>query len=212
MKSRKAILFGAIIIVLSVIIIGISASYSFYINSVEEVNSANQGLSVTSGTLTMNFATSQYIDNTSAILVNDSDVLTNGDYTAFSISFPNNGSNINTATYNIFLTDTSMTQNYKTITVGGVDYHYLKWALYTSNDTLVTSGDFSGATFANSANLDGTYNVTNEIPILSNQSISKGTTVNYKLYVWLSYSPFINQNLLLNGKLSTKVACRAVSN
>lgn len=198
MKSTKAYVLGALIITMSMVIIGISASYAYYINSVEEVNAGNQGVSVTSGELTMNFATSQYISASAAGLVKDADILTDADYTAFSITLPSN-SDVASAKYNLYLTNTSMTSNFKS--------SYLKWALYSGNSK-VANGDFSGVTLSNATN--GVYSAS-DIQLLSNVSISKGTTTSYKLYVWLSYSATANQNSLLEGSLSTKVGFRAVS-
>lgn len=200
MKSTKAYVLGSLIITMSIIIIGLSVSYAYYINTIEEVNPGNQGVSVTSGELTMNFATTQTISTTAAGLINDSDILTSADYTAFSITLPSS-SKVDNAAYSLYLTDTSMSSNFKS--------SYLKWALYSA-DTQVASGNFSGVTLASSANADGTYNVS-DIALLDNVSISKGTTTSYKLYVWLSYDADTLQNELLEGSLSTKVGFRAVS-
>lgn len=200
MKSTKAYVLGALIVTLSLIIMGLSLTYAYYINYVENVNEGNQGVTVTSGDLTMNFATTQTISATSASLINDSDVLSTADYTAFSITLPTDAK-VDSASYSLFLTDTTMTSNFKS--------SYLKWALYSA-DTLVISGDFSTATLSSTANADGTYAVSN-ITLLENVSISKGTTTSYKLYIWLSNDENVNQTSLLNGSLSTKVGFRAVS-
>ena len=203
MKSMKAYILGAVIISLSIIIIGISASYAYFINTVEEVNSGNQGVSVTSGALTMNFTTSQYINASAANLVEDANVLTSGDYTAFSVVFPND-STVANATYSLYLTDTTISSNFKSA--------YLKWALYSgSNTTPTASGNFNNVTCGGTTCTGTTYSV-DDITLLNAVSITKGTTTNYKLYVWLSYDANTQQNSLLNGSLSTKVAFRAVSN
>ena len=57
---------------------------------------------------------------------------------------------------------------------------------------------------------DGTYDA-DDITLISNQSLNKGDTINYKLYVWLSYKDDVRQNDLLNGNLSVKVGFNAVS-
>jgi len=198
MNSIKAHVLGALIISMSLVIIGISGSYAYYVNSVEEVNATNQGVSVTSGDLTINFSTSQYISASTAGLIKDANILTEANYTVFSITLPSN-SDVASAKYNLYLTETKMTSNFKS--------SYLKWALYSGN-TSVATGDFSGVTLSNESN--GVYDAT-DITLLSNVSISKGTTTSYKLYVWLSYSETVNQNSLLEGSLSTKVGFRAVS-
>lgn len=200
MKSMKAHVLGSLIIVMSIIIIGLSASYAFYINEIEEVNSDKQGVSVTSGELTMNFATTQTISAPSAGLIEDNNVLSSPDYTSFSVSLPSDAK-VNGATYNLYLTDTQMTNNFKSA--------YLKWALYSDSNFLVEQGDFSGVTLTDEDG-DGVYDAS-DITLLSSKDITKGNTDTYKLYVWLSYDADTLQNDLLNGTLSTKVGFRAVS-
>lgn len=183
---------------MSLVIIGISSSYAFYINEVEEVNKENQGVSVTSGDLTMNFATSRTITANAVGLINDADILTDADYTAFSITLPS-GSDADSALYSLYLTDTTMTSNFKS--------SYLKWALY-SGDTQVKTGDFSGVTLSNENN--GMFTAT-DISLLDSVAINNSDTVSYRLYIWLSYDENVLQNDLLNGSLSTKVGFRAVT-
>jgi len=194
----KAYILGALIITISLVIMGISLSYAYFVNVVEEVNPGNKGISVRSGALTMNFATSRTITATGAGLIKESDVLTSGDYTAFSITLPSDGK-VNNAQYNLYLTDTTMTSNFKSAD--------LKWALYSA-DTKVAEGDFSGVTLSNPVN--NVYSASN-VSLLNNVNISKGTTTSYKLYVWLNYDANNQQNQLLKGSLSTKVAFHAVS-
>lgn len=208
MKSTKAYVLGALIIVMSIVIIGLSVSYAYYINTIEEINPGNQGVSVTSGELTMNFATSQSINALSAGLIRDEDITktTGGaDYTAFSITFPND-SKVDNAAYSLFLTDTTMTSNFKS--------SYVKWALYSA-DTEVAAGDFSGVTLTSSTGEDcstkGVVCDASNISLRDNVAITKGTTTSYKLYIWLSYDETELQNSLLEGTLSTKVGFRAVS-
>lgn len=198
----KRNILGSIIIVISMMIIGISLSYAYYINSIEDVNAENQGVSVTSGALTMNFATTNTLSATSVGLVKDSEVTSSDLYTAFSITLPSD-SKVDNASYNIILTDIAMTSNFKSAD--------LKWALYNSTSTTaIATGDFSGVTLNTTANSNGTYNAS-DISVLSNVAISKGTTTSYKLYIWLSYDDVNNQNDLLNGNISVKVGFNAVS-
>lgn len=192
-NTKKRILLASLIIVMSIVIIGISLSYAYFINTVNEVNPGNQGTSITSGKLTMNFTTDQLINATSAGLINDSDVPTQGDYTQFSVSFPNDAENASTATYNLYLTELSISDKLKSTDV--------KWALYDGSGTnLIEDGDFSNATSG--------VNMTLKDGI----TINKGETNSYRLYIWLSNDPDNNQIDLLGGTLSAKVGFRATTN
>ena len=197
-NSTKRYILGALILTVSMVIIGVSLSYAYFVNSVEEVNPGNQGVNVTSGELTMNFTTSQTLTATAAGLINDANILTEADFTAFSVTLPSSAK-VSNAQYNLYLTDIKMTNNFKS--------NYLKWALYSA-DTQIASGDFSGVTLSNA--VDGVYDAS-DIVLLNSVDITNGTTTSYKLYVWLSYDANTQQNSLLQGSLSTKVAFRAVS-
>ena len=113
-NTKKRIILGSLIIVMSIVIIGLSISYAYYLNTIEEVNPENQGTNITSGKLSMNFTTDQYIKATAAGLINDEDVLdpSNNNFTQFSVSFADDNS-VDSATYNLYLTEISMTQNLK---------------------------------------------------------------------------------------------------
>ena len=201
-NSKKRVILGSLIIVVSIVIIGLSLSYAYYVNTIRETNADNQGASLTSGNLSMDFTTSQNIKATSASLINDADILSeeNNNYTAFSISFAEDNT-VSEATYNIYLTDISMTENFKS--------SYVKWALYRANNTLVTQGDFSNVTLNGTGS--GTHNAS-DITLASESITSVEGTKSYKLYIWLSNDPDNNQNDLLEGTLSTKVGFRAVTN
>ena len=202
-NTKKRIILGSLIIVMSIVIIGLSISYAYYLNTIEEVNPENQGTNITSGKLSMNFATSQYIKATAAGLIDDDDVLdpSNNNFTKFSVSFANDNS-VDSATYNLYLTEISMTQNFKNEDV--------KWALYNSSNELIANGNFSSATLSSTANGDGTYNADN-ITLKNDITISPGTTNSYKLYIWLSNDDQTSQIDLLNGTLNAKVGFRATA-
>ena len=202
-NTKKRIILGSLIIVMSIVIIGLSISYAYYLNTIEEVNPENQGTNITSGKLSMNFATSQYIKATAAGLIDDDDVLdpSNNNFTKFSVSFANDNS-VDSATYNLYLTEISMTQNFKNEDV--------KWALYNSSNELIANGNFSSATLSSTANGDGTDNADN-ITLKNDITISPGTTNSYKLYIWLSNDDQTNQIDLLNGTLNAKVGFRATA-
>ncbi len=191
-NAKKRILLSSLIIVISVVIIGISLSYAYYLNTVEVIRPENQGTSITSGDLTMNFTTDRLINATSAGLINDSDVITEGDYTQFSVSLPSSADTAS-ATYSLYLTELTITDNLKST--------YVKWALYNGDASMmINSGNFSNAT-------TGTV-----LSIQNAITINKGETDSYRLYIWLSNDPNNEQNDLLEGSLSAKVGFRAVTN
>lgn len=191
-NTKKRLILASLIIVMSIVIIGISLSYAYFINTIEEVNPDNQGTSITSGELTMNFTTDRLINATSAGLINDADVVTEGDYTQFSVSLPSNA-DASSATYSLYLTELNITDNLKST--------YVKWALYDAKGTNeITSGNFVSATTGTNLSLQ------------NNITINRGETNSYRLYIWLSNDENVNQIDLLNGSLSAKVGFRATTN
>lgn len=205
--KNKSLMLGALIITLSVIIIGISGSYAYFTNSVTETNSANKGVSANSGNLKMDFTTSQYISATADSLIDDSQVTTKAHHTDFTVQF-NNTTTVNSATYRLYLTDITMTNNFKST--------YLKWALYDGTNK-VAYGDFGSVSLMNGGSSCPTYSsgtptscTLSELPLINSVSLTKGTVKNYKLYIWLSNSEE-NQNSLLNGSFSAKVAFKATT-
>ena len=190
-NTKKRMILTSLIIVVSIVIIGISLSYAYFTNSVQELNSGNQSTNITSGELTMSLATTQYINANSASLINDSDVVSEADYTAFSVTLPSSA-DAASATYSLYLTELTIADNLKDSDV--------KWALYDgSGSNQIASGNFANAT-------TGT-----DLPLQSNIPISRGTTTSYRLYIWLSNDPANQQIDLLNGSLSAKVGFRATT-
>lgn len=191
-NTKKRIILGSLIVVVSIVIIGISLSYAYYLNTVKEINPENQGTSITSGELTMNLASEKYITASGASLINDADVLTQADYTSFSVTLPSDADAPN-ASYSLYLTDLTITDNLKS--------PYVKWALYNADGTEKNaSGDFTSAT-------SGT-----NLTLKDNITITKGKTDSYRLYIWLSNDTQQNQIDLLEGSLSVKVGFRATTN
>lgn len=190
-NAKKRLILASLIIVMSIIIIGLSLSYAYYLNQVVEVNPENQKASITSGELTMNFATERVINAISAGLVSDTDILTEADYTQFSVTLPSTAK-VDSATYTLYLTELTITDNLKS--------NYVKWALYDGNGTSeITNGTFLNATTGTDLTID------------TGISISKGETDSYRLYIWLSNDENVNQIDLLNGSLSAKVGFRATT-
>lgn len=191
-NMTKRNVLGAIILTLSLVIIGVSTSYAYFTNGVEELRPENQGVSVSSGGLEMTFSTSQYIKASAATLTTESAVVAGSNFTGFTIELPTSGI-VDNGSYTVFLTDINMTDNFKS--------PYLKWALYTGS-TKVTNGDFSGVTITNGK--------ANDI-LLTSGNISKGAPVTYKLFIWLENDPNENQISLLDGSISARVGFTGTS-
>jgi len=189
-NSFKAYVLGALIITVSLIIIGISMSYAYFANRVEEVNPDNKGVKIVSGKLVMNFATTRSISKTAAGLINDSEITSKAEHTDFGVTLPSEA-NVASAKYSIYLTDLNISNNLKS--------SYLKWSLYKSGAE-VASGNFK----------DIGTNTT--LYLKENITINKGSTDGYVLYIWLSNDPNNNQTELLNGSFSGKVGFRGVTN
>lgn len=188
-SSTKAYILGALIITVSLVIIGVSMSYAYFVNSIEEVNPDNKEVRIFSGDLVMNFASTRTINATAVGLVNDADITTKAEHTDFSVTLPSDAK-VNSALYSIYLTELNVSDNLKS--------PYLKWSLY-NGDTEVASGDFENI---------GTKTT---LYLKENITINKGSTDGYKLYLWLSNDPDNNQTQLLNGSFSGKVGFRGVT-
>ncbi len=219
-KSTKINILGALIIVMSIIIIAISGSYAFFMNEVEHENLDNEGIEITSGDLKMKFESTSYIqpknmglidaitdDNAdnSTVTVNkevlDKDKDTNKNYTDFTVSIAED-STINSAKYNLFLTDVKISKNFKS--------KYLKWALFEGGVQKAV-GDFSNVTLGSEAGEDSLYTVSENIPLLENVDISNSASDSYVLYVWLEDDASVNQANECNGSYDNCVDLRSGS-
>lgn len=188
-SSMKAYVLGALIITVSLVIIGVSMSYAYFVNRIEEVNPDNKSLIIKSGELVMNFASTKTITANAVSLVNDADITTNAPHTDFSVTLPSD-SKIDVAKYSIYLTDLIISDNLKSAD--------LKWSLYNGG-TSVASGNFEN------------IGSNTSLYLKENIEISKGSTDGYVLYIWLSNDPNNNQTELLNGSFSGKVGFRGVT-
>lgn len=182
-NSTKAYVLGALIITVSLVIIGVSMSYAYFVNRVEEINPENKDVLITSGDLVMSFASSRTINATAVGLINDADITAKAEHTDFSVTLPSDAK-ANSAVYRIYLTDLNISNNLKSAD--------LKWSLYNGG-TSIANGDFASI---------GT-NTT--LSLKENITINKGNTDAYVLYIWLSNDPDNNQTSLLNGSFSGKV-------
>ncbi len=239
--SLKNNILAAAIIALSVMIIGISGSYAFFLNEVHEAEGSEKGLTISSGELQLTFATEsdKYINAQNAKLMSSATALASQNYTEFSVTLPSTAK-INKAAYVFYLTGFSLTENFKNT--------WVKWALFdvTSNseslslesENVVAKGDFSNVTFksddsAGAEEGDPVQKPANDYYLIASDTtgtnggsttapdqskyieISKGATGDtvkkYRLYIWLENDETHNQTSLLKGKLSAQVAFRGIS-
>lgn len=221
-NNSKAILIGSLVLVMAFIIIGISGSFAYYTNKIEQRNPDNNSLTVNSGGLVMNFKTlnDKMINANATSLISDADILKASDnYTEFSIEFPTEGNGATVGDYYIYLTGLKMTDNYINSDV--------KWALCGASATSLSDcieGNFGSATkktggtsttetltLSSGSTAEITLHEMNDITIKPVSDINRGTTVSYKLYVWLSSNPSKDQNNLLKGKLTGRVAFKGTT-
>lgn len=188
-NSTKAYVLGALIITVSLVIIGVSMSYAYFINRVEEVNADNKEVIIRSGDLVMNFESTRTITASGVGLVNDGDVATKAEHTDFSVSLPADAK-VNSAKYRIYLTELNIADNLKSAD--------LKWSLYKGGVS-IADGNFE--------NIGTNTNLSLKEDVI----IDKGNTDSYVLYIWLSNDPNRNQIDLLNGSFSGKVGFTGVT-
>lgn len=174
---------------ISLVILLVSFAFHFsyaYMTATVLGNDTATPTAINAGTLTVDFATSAYIDNTNLLLINDSDEATKAEKTTFTVK---NSGNI-TAKYTLDLTELTISDNFKST--------YFKWDLL-KNGTSINTGNFTTA-------VTGTdFTITP-----SNQTITVGTTDTYELRIWLSESG-TDQLSLTNGTFNAKVRMTAVS-
>lgn len=182
MKKRNLVLYSSITIIL--ISIAFAVSYAFYQATITGNDTATT-TNVKSGTLTIDFATSAYINNTKLFLIDDSDVATKADSSTFTIA---NSSGTVSGKYVLSLTELTISDNLKSS-----DF---KWQLL-KNNTIIESGNFLNAV------TDSDFTLTT-----SNQTINVGQTDSYILRIWLSNSQE-DQLSLTGGTFSAKVKMTA---
>ena len=207
---EKRNLIGALIVVMSLIVIGISGSYAYYVNRVETAEGSDKHFKVTSGVLDMEFATGgQTLNVLEAGLIDGG--VDNAEFAQFTIQFNSNAKNISNATYDIYLMDVEMTDNFKS--------EYVRWALYDAEGgSPICNGNFNVADLKDK-NAVTPVKAYNDIKITTeSKSLTKGNSATYKLFVWLQNDPNKNQADksgavdaidLTSGSLSFKIGFRA---
>jgi len=185
------------------IVIAVSFTYAYFSRSIS-TNGKNTETVVETGLLDIDFATSAYITNSNATLINDDNAYLDADRTVFSVA----RSKLNTVEYVYYtlqLVDIDISSNLKSL--------YLKWSLYettdiTSETTPLSSGDFSELECFDDEE-------ENEVCTLSLYDtkipLAKNVTDDFTLIIWLSNDENKNQTELLKGEISGRVQVSAVN-
>ena len=208
MNNVKVHVLGALIIAISVIIIGLSGSYAYYVNEIHNEHTENQGVTVkgaAKGVFDITFSTTNNINLTDATLMNKTSAKqSTKNKTAFTVKIADT-SKLKTATYTLKITDIKMNDKYKSSNL-----KWIKWVLVKGTQE-IKEGDFSTLTFGTLGS-DSMYPATNDITITADEmTISNSTTDSYELYVWLDNDANTNQTSLLGGSMSMKVGIDAIS-
>ena len=183
-KSRIII---SIITVLIVVIAVGGFTYAYFEPQLNVPDGPAQG-DIVSGNLNIKFETSEYILNTAAMLIKDSEKAEKAEKTIFTVKHDTN-SDVE-ARYDVFLSDINITSGFKS-----ADF---KWELLRGG-SVVASGNMASIGAATELKLNSSY-----------ISLPVTTTHNYELRMWLSETD-ADQLSLLNGNFSAKVKVVAIN-
>lgn len=192
----------AILFVVSLVVLTVSVSYSFFNMQVEgEVtpNTPNGGGKF-SVTTTLN--DSDIINAAELALIDGANYLTEAEKVSFSITNSAN-SNLN-AKYTIDIVEMTLSKNLAS--------KYFKWAIAV-NDEVKISGDFADETIAPEGTSDTTLaeNLTKHLITEENAlSLNIGATDNLVFYMWLENDEAVDQLYLTNGTFKGKLSMSAV--
>lgn len=193
-KSKAKKVICTAVLILSVFMLGISLSYAFFNNFVKKTDGENNPAVVKSGELDITFNTSQYINNNSAELVEEADLQDDANYASKFTVDKSSKSTAKNIKYDIYLKDIKISDNLK-------DSPYLKWKLLNVKTGESIKGNFTDIVKDKCSSGSGTCY---KKYLKSNITLTAAT--DYILYIYLEYSATENQNSILEGTLSTKVA------
>lgn len=182
-KTKKTII--AVLFVLTIIVAALGSTYAYFTATITGNDTASR-IRTYSGKLALDFQTSQYINNLSGELIQDSQRATQADQSIFSVYHL--ASSTADASYTLTLSDISISDNLKS-----ADF---KWEL-VKNGTVINSGNF--------ANI-GTSTTMTITP--ANQTLTLGNTDNYVFRLWLSETQ-ADQSSLYDGTFSAKISIDA---
>ena len=194
-----------IIFVISIMVIGVSVSYSFFNISVEGSKDVPPSTAAPfEVTTTLNDATA--INAAQLALIDGSTYEDNAEKVSFSVT--NSSSSGAKAKYTIDLVEMSITKNLAS--------KYFKWALVVNpegDNRQVFTGDFADASIGAEGNSDTTLVEGLTKTLLSEEealTLDIGATDNLDFYIWLENDDSVDQLYLTNGDFSGKLSMNAV--
>lgn len=204
-RETKKYLVMVVVFVLSIVVIGVSASYAFFSASITgngEVPSSSTGTLNVTTTLTNTPA----INSTELVIIDAAEYKTKGEKIEFSVTNQNT-SNVN-AKYTIKLVEMSLSKK--------LFSKYFKWELVINEGTegeKKFNGNFADAAIAAEGNEDSTL-VTNLTKILVPEEealkLNVSQTDQIKFYIWLENDVNENQLYLTEGTFNGKLSLDAV--
>lgn len=195
MKSDKRNIIISIVFVVCLLLIGISATYAFFSRKVIK-NGEDSKTNVQTGVLNVDFLTNEYINNSKAELIEDSEIFTKADKSEFTVK-ESEESTADNVRYNLYLDIENISDEFKS--------EYVKWALYNESNPTSESVALSHGNFKDIGDLTKIKLNQTNIELLENETHS------YTLYLWLSYSETDNQNELLQKRINVKVSVEAAT-
>ena len=190
MNKKTIIIY--ISVALALVIVAFGLTYAYFSANVKNNDQAEE-TEILSGNLDIEFQTSQWINNTNMMLVNDENKDTEAEKAIFTVK---NIGNVK-SNYELYLTDIEISDNFK-------NSRYFKWELVitdgATNQNTTYTGNFSGVN-------NGRLKLTP-----SAKTINVGNNIdNCVLKVWLSNDPENNQLDLFNGNFQGRVELVAVA-
>lgn len=192
MKKNKYTYRILIVSVAVLLVVSLGITYSYLSPLIG--GTGNNTINVSSSTFDVNFTSSKYI-NKVFLPISDTDYLTKGDHTDFTISLVNNAA----AKYDIKL-DMKVTSNQLS---NVSNLNFLKYKL-VSGETTIAEGNFSTGTTTTSFTSSDTIEYT-----LASNITQNDASKSYVLYVWCSDTDS-DQSYLLNSSFEMKVKIKAV--
>ena len=190
-----------IIFVLSIVVFGVSVSYSFFSINVEGDNNVTPSQ-------TAHFEVTSTINDAPAInaaelaLIDSANYQTEAQKVEFSVT--NSSTSDAKAKYTIELVEMSLTKNLAS--------KYFKWALVVDGSTVET-GDFADSSIAPEGTSDTTVVSNLSKALISEEdaiTLDIGATDDLVFYIWLENDDSVDQIYLTNGDFSGKLSMKAV--
>lgn len=192
------------VFVISIIVIGISVSYSFY-SALIKGGSDITGSTAAKMDVTTTLNTTAAINAAKLSMIDAGEYLTKAEKVRFSVT---NGTTSNVkAKYTVQLVDMSLSKNLAS--------KYFKWTLIVNAGTSTEksfTGNFADTTIAPEGTSDTTVvNNLSKTLITDENAITLdiGATDNIDFYIWLENDPVLDQLYLTNGNFTGKLNLNA---